>query len=89
MPLAHSTAKNFFIYKTAVKKEGNTIDEFRPISATSFLFKLMEIIIKNRIEKLTELGQIKKLSDTQFGFRPKLGTEPQILKLFVEANQVK
>ena len=54
MPTIHTTAKNFFIYKGNPKPEGNTIDELRPISATSYLFKLLEIIIKNRIEQLME-----------------------------------
>ena len=50
MPIIHTTAKNFFIFKGNPKPEGNTIDELRPISATSYMFKLLEIIIKNRIE---------------------------------------
>jgi len=86
LPNVHATAKNFFIFKTDAKKEGNTIDELRPISATSFLFKLLEIVIKNRIDHYMDIGVIKKLKDTQHGFRPKLGTEPQILKLFVDAK---
>jgi hypothetical protein len=64
MPIAHATAKNFFIYKTKAKPEGNTIDEFRPISATSFMFKLLEIIIKKRIEDYTATGTILRLNDT-------------------------
>ena len=76
LPNVHATAKNFFIFKTDAKKEGNTIDELRPISATSFLFKLLEIVIKNRIDHYMDTGIIKKLKDSQHGFRPKLGTEP-------------
>ena len=51
MPIVHATARNFFIYKGAPSESGNTIDELRPISATSFLFKLLEIIIKGRIDR--------------------------------------
>ena len=54
--------------------DGNTIDEFRPLSATSLFFKLMEIVIKQRIEQFTG-KDIKKISDTQHGFRKGLGTE--------------
>ena len=72
----HATAKNFFIFKTDSKREGNTIDELRPISAMSFLFKLLEIVIKNRIDHYMDIGVIKKIKDTQHGFRPKLETEP-------------
>ena len=49
LPSVHATAKNFFIYKGQPKQGGNSIDELRPISATSFLFKMVEIIIKQRI----------------------------------------
>ena len=64
MPNVHATAKNFFIFKTDTKKEGNTIDEQRPISATSFLFKLLEIVIKNRIDHYMDIEVIKKLKDS-------------------------
>ena len=80
MPKIHATARNFFIYKGPPKDSGNTIDELRPISATSYLFKLLEIVIKNRIEK----GLSTDLNQAQHGFRPGLGTEPQILKLVLE-----
>ena len=43
--------------------DGNTIDEFRPLSATSIFFKLMEIVIKQRIERFNG-NDIKKISDT-------------------------
>ena len=64
MPNVYATAKNFFIFKTDTKKEGNTIDELRPISATSYLFKLLEIVIKNRIDHYMDIGVIKKLKDS-------------------------
>ena len=81
----HATAKNFFIFKGATKESGNTIDELRPISATSFLFKLLEIVLKGRIDRGMESGVIKQLNQAQHGFRPGLGTEPQMLKLITEA----
>ena len=65
---------------------GSTIDEFISIGAKSFLFKFLEIVIKNRIEHCIDIGVIKKLKDAQHRFRPNLGTEPQIIKLFVDAN---
>jgi hypothetical protein len=88
MPQVHATAKNFFIYKDTPKPEGNTIDELRPISATSYFFKLLEIILKDRIERGFRTGMIKPLNQAQHGFRPGLGTEPQILKLILEAQQL-
>jgi hypothetical protein len=62
MPQVHATAKNFFIYKDTPKPEGNTIDELRPISATSYFFKLLEIILKDRIERGFRTGMIKPLN---------------------------
>ena len=61
MPISHATAKNFFIYKGTPNPDGNTIDELRPISATSYLFKLLEIIIKNRIDNGMKNRKIKSL----------------------------
>ena len=46
IPKQHDTVRNFFIYKNEVNVNGNTIDEFRPISATSLFFKIIEITIK-------------------------------------------
>ena len=62
MPKVHATARNFFIFKGPPKDTGNTIDELRPISATSYLFKLLEIVIKNRIEKGLSTGVIRHLN---------------------------
>ena len=59
----HATIKSFFIFKTDTKKERNTIDELRPISVISFLFKLLEILIKNMIDHYIDTGVIKKLKD--------------------------
>ena len=59
MPIVHATSRNFFIYKGAPSESGNTIDELRPISATSFLFKLLEIIIKGRIDRGMQSGVIR------------------------------
>lgn len=64
IPVIHATAKNFFIFKGKCKEEGNTIDELRPISATSYLFKVLEVIIKNRIENLMQDKLIKELNQT-------------------------
>jgi hypothetical protein len=61
MPICHATAKNIFIYKGTPNPNGNTIDELRPISATSYLFKLLEIIIKNRIDGGMSNRRIKSL----------------------------
>jgi hypothetical protein len=61
MPICHATAKKFFIYKGTPNPNGNTIDELRPISATSYLFKLLEIIIKNRIDGGMSNRRIKSL----------------------------
>ena len=48
--MAHATAKNFFFFKSTPDIKGSTIDELRPISATSVFFKILEVIIKKRIE---------------------------------------
>jgi hypothetical protein len=58
----HATAKNFFIYKDMPNPTGNTIDELRPISATSYFFKLLEIILKDRVERGFRSGIIKPLN---------------------------
>ena len=50
IPMAHATAKNFFIFKGTPDIKGATIDELRPISATSVFFKILEVIIKKIIE---------------------------------------
>ena len=64
-----------------LRKDGNTIDELRLISVTSFLFKLLEIVIKNKFNHCADVRVIKKLKDIWHEFRPKLGTEPQILNI--------
>jgi len=61
MPICHATAEIFDIYKGTPNPNGNTIDELRPISATSYLFKLLEIIIKNRIDGGMSNRRIKSL----------------------------
>ena len=50
IPIAHATAKNFFIFKSTPDIKGATIDELGPISATSVFFKILEVLIKKRIE---------------------------------------
>ena len=55
------TAKNFFIYKKQYENGPYSIDEFRPISATSLFYKILEIILKNRIDRFEKEGKIKSL----------------------------
>ena len=55
------TAKNFFIYKKQCENGPYFIDEFRPISATSLFYKILEIILKNRIDRFEKEGKIKPL----------------------------
>ena len=89
LPFPHVTSKNFFIFKNLTGKKAASIDELRPISVTSIFFKMLEVILKKRIEDSTKGLRIAKLNETQFGFRPKLGTEPQILKMLYECNREK
>ena len=84
LPQINATAKNFFIFKGDKKEEGNQIDELRPISATTYFFKLMETILKRRIEKDIKNGYTEKIANSQYGFKKHLGTEPQILRMFLD-----
>ena len=72
----HATARNFFIFKGNAVPGKDTIDQLRPISATSIIFKMLEIVLKKRIEEAVKSKRIKQLDATQYGFRPYLGTEP-------------
>ena len=43
IPIIHTTARNFFIFKGNTETRSCTIDELRPISATSILFKMLDM----------------------------------------------
>ena len=61
-----------------------TTNEFRPVSyvfAAPYFFKLLEMILKGRIEQDIEEGYTKRINLEQYGFEKHLGTEPQILRL--------
>ena len=69
IPPLHMTSRLVFIYKDKPDLvNGNTVGSFRPISVTSPLFKLLEIIIHRRIRKLTEKQQITPIHQQQIGF---------------------
>jgi hypothetical protein len=69
IPKEHATARLIFIYKQEQDLiNGNAIDTFRPISITSILFKLFEIILSRRIKILRNNGTIKRLNPHQIGF---------------------
>ena len=55
---------------------------YRPITLLSCLGKLMERIIKNRIEFHLETNKL--LSNTQFGFRPNKGTDDVLVAVTEE-----
>ena len=43
------TSRIVLLYKTNKNDDGNTLDDFRPISVTSYIFKLIEKMLKKRI----------------------------------------
>ncbi|CAH0405390.1 unnamed protein product [Chilo suppressalis] len=53
-------------------KQGNDPSSYRPIALSNTLFKVVERLIKNRLEWFLENNN--KLSETQFGFRKGLST---------------
>ena len=59
LPVIHSTAKNFFIFKGGTNSNLCTIDTLGPISATSIIFKMLEMIIKKRAETSIKAKRIK------------------------------
>lgn len=59
IPIIHTTARNFFIFKGNTDTHSCTIDQLRPISATSILFKMLEMIIKNRVETSIKAKRIR------------------------------
>ncbi|PIC30437.1 hypothetical protein B9Z55_021678 [Caenorhabditis nigoni] len=60
-------------------KKGNRSDpnNYRPISLTSSVAKVIEKIIRKQISSFLDMNQI--LSTRQFGFRAKMNTEAQLL----------
>ena len=80
----HATLRNFFIYKELKSPLGNYIEDFRPISATPYFFKLLEMILKSRIEQDIEEGYTKRINLEQYGFEKHLETEPQVLRLALD-----
>ena len=63
---------------TFIPKKENpaTTDDFRPISLTEILGKLLEKVVNSRLIRHLESRNI--LQNNQFGFRPKRGTETAI-----------
>ena len=59
-----------------VDKSGpfSTLDNYRPISILPVISKIIEKAV--HLQRLTYLNQNSLLSHFQFGFRPKLSTEP-------------
>ena len=78
-----------FIYKKDPNPEGYFIDQLRPISITSPFFKLLEKILKNRMETLTNDQTIKEINKSQHGFRKNLCTETNLLRLLLDTKNLK
>ena len=72
------------IYIPKDNSEWKTFYNARPITKTSPIYKLLDIIMNNRLRK--ELWQDGKfiLNNNQIGFRAKLGCELNILRLTEE-----
>ncbi len=84
IPLSHLTSRLILILKKPVNlEEGNLLDDFRPISVTSVLFKLIEIIIYRRVKQHLSNGTIRPLNRSQTGFQPMVGCEVNIMKLII------
>jgi Reverse transcriptase (RNA-dependent DNA polymerase) len=66
-------------------KDPTSISSYRPISLTSTLSKLMERLVKNRLEWYLETNQL--LSNVQTGFRKGRSTIDQIIKLQDQVNK--
>ena len=64
---------------TPIYKKGDKTctQNYRPISLTSIVCKILERLIRNRIFQHLEANRL--LSDKQFGFRPKRSTTTQLL----------
>lgn len=83
------TSRIVLLYKTEKNDDGNSLSDFRPISVTSYIFKLIEKMLKNRIDTGIKNNLIKELSKDQFGFRNQLGTEQQLLRILITVNELK
>ena len=59
------------------KKDANN---YRPVSLTSVIYKMLEAIIKNHIY-YHHLESNALLSDHQYGFQPGISCEPQLLRI--------
>jgi len=63
IPAIHNTARLIFIYKNKRDVvQGNAIDSFRPISITSIFFKLIEHLLKRRIDRQLEAGSTNEIN---------------------------
>ena len=69
------------IYKKGNKNDPNN---YRPISLTSIICKVMEGIIKDNI--VAYFNKYKLFNDNQFGFLPRRSTNIQLLKYFNEIS---
>lgn len=64
-------------------------NSYRPITLLSCIGKLLEKIIKNRMEFQIETGNLlRQLSPTQYGFRPKRGTDDILLNISSKIREV-
>ena len=55
-------------------------DNSRPITKTSPIYKLLEIILDNRIKKQLAENQSHKINITQLGFQQGIGCEVGLLR---------
>lgn len=88
--LSFATGKYPTAFKTAiikpVYKNGNKLDigNYRPISLISNLGKILEKILKARIDKF--LTKFNILADNQYGFREKRSTQDALTQLVSKIN---
>ena len=68
---------------TALHKSGSRHDakKYRPISITSPIYKLIDIILNKKLTAFLDSNDLYKLDTSQTGFRPKIGCEVNILRL--------
>lgn len=59
LPNYVTTARIVLLYKNKMDCEGNELEDFRPISVTSYLFKIIEKLIQDRIRIAIEGKVIK------------------------------
>lgn len=85
IPIVHMTSRLLFLLKKDPRPEGNTLDDYRPISVTSFIFKLLEKIIQRRIQEAESNLIITPFCREQIGFQKGLGCEINILKIQTDA----